>query len=89
MLYLLLKINLIEISYQLYKVGNRCHVLPNIVHDDWNYLTAVIDLAYRKIVGWSLSEDMTVEHTVYQTQLQALKNRAISSNYIFHLDRGF
>ena len=58
------------------------------VNDDWNYLTTIIDLADRKVVGWTLSEDMTVEHTVYQTWLLARKNRAISSNYIFQSDRG-
>ncbi len=34
------------------------------VNDDWNYLTTVIDLADRKVVGWSLSEDMSTENTV-------------------------
>ena len=53
-----------------------------------NYLTTIIDLADRKVVGWTLSEDMTVEKTVYQTWLLARKNRAISSNHIFHSDRG-
>jgi transposase InsO family protein len=34
------------------------------VNDDWNYLTTIIDLADRKVVGWSLSEDMTTQNTV-------------------------
>jgi putative transposase len=34
------------------------------VNDDWSYLTTIIDLADRKVVGWTLSEDMTVESTV-------------------------
>ena len=58
------------------------------VNDDWNYLNTIIDLADRKVVGWTLSEDMTVENTVYQTWLLARKTRAISSNHIFHSDRG-
>ena len=58
------------------------------VNDDWNYLTTIIDLADRKVVGWTLSEDMTVENTVYQTWLVARKNRTISANHIFHSDRG-
>ena len=32
----------------------------------WNYLTVIIDLADRKIVGWSLSEDMKVENTTFE-----------------------
>ena len=58
------------------------------VNDNWNYLTTIIDLADRKIVGWSLSEDMTVDNTVYQAWLFARSNRAISSNHVFHSDRG-
>lgn len=34
------------------------------VNNDWNYLTTVLDLADRKIVDWSLSQDMTTENTV-------------------------
>ncbi|MCK5788459.1 MAG: IS3 family transposase, partial [Chlamydiia bacterium] len=37
------------------------------VGDDWNYLTTIIDLADRKVVGWTLSDDMTVENTIYKT----------------------
>ena len=29
----------------------------------WLYLTTVMDLADRKIIGWSFSSDMTAEHT--------------------------
>ena len=32
--------------------------------DQWAYLTVMIDLADRAIVGWSLSDDMTAENTV-------------------------
>ena len=58
------------------------------VGDDWNYLTTIIDLADRKVVGWSLSEDMTVENTIYKTWLKARETRDISNNFIFHSDRG-
>ena len=34
------------------------------VNNDWNYLTTVLDLADRKIVGWSLSQDMITENTI-------------------------
>ena len=57
--------------------------------DRWIYLTTMIDLADRKIVGWSLSEDMTAENTVYKAWIQARKNRDIvDDNFIFHSDRG-
>lgn len=34
------------------------------VNDDWNYLTTIIDLADRKIVGWTLSEDYCRKHNL-------------------------
>ena len=34
------------------------------VNDNWNYLTTIMDLADRKIIGWTLSEDMTTDNTV-------------------------
>jgi putative transposase len=58
------------------------------VGEDWNYLTTIMDLADRKIVGWSLSEDMTTNNTVYQAWINARKTRMIKENFIFHSDRG-
>jgi transposase InsO family protein len=54
----------------------------------WNYLTTIIDLADRKVVGWNLSEDMTTENTVYKTWINARKTRDIGENLVFHSDRG-
>jgi putative transposase len=34
------------------------------VNDDWNYLTTIIDLADRKVIGWALSKDMTTDNTI-------------------------
>jgi putative transposase len=58
------------------------------VNDDWNYLTTTMDLADRKIVGWSLSEDMTVKNTVWSAWLSAISIRNIKFNFIFHSDQG-
>ena len=58
------------------------------VNDNWNYLTTIIDLADRKVVGWSLSEDMTVENTVMKAWLSARNTRQISDGLVFHSDRG-
>jgi len=58
------------------------------VNDSWNYLTTILDLADRKIVGWSLSEDMTTENTVMKAWLQARSVRNITADFIFHSDRG-
>jgi transposase InsO family protein len=58
------------------------------VNDDWNYLTTIIDLADRKVVGWSLSEDMTTQNTIMKAWLSARNNRNIIDGFIFHSDRG-
>ena len=47
-----------------------------------------MDLADRKIVGWSLSDDMTVENTVWKAWTSAISTRKTKSNFIFHSDRG-
>jgi len=58
------------------------------VNDHWNYLTTIIDLADRKVVGWSLSEDMTTQNTVMKAWIDARRTREICSGFIFHSDRG-
>ena len=58
------------------------------VNNHWNYLTTIIDLADRKIVGWTLSEDMTTENTIMKTWTIARGNRNIINGFIFHSDRG-
>lgn len=58
------------------------------VNNDWNYLTTVMDLADRKIIGWSLSEDMTTENTIMKAWLHARSNRSLSGDFVFHSDRG-
>ena len=52
------------------------------------YLTTVIDLADRMVVGWNLSSDMTDENTTIAAFKKAVKNRPISPGLIFHSDRG-
>jgi len=58
------------------------------VNNDWNYLTTIIDLADRKVVGWTLSDDMTTENTIMKAWLHARSNRSLSHGFIFHSDRG-
>ena len=54
----------------------------------WVYLTVIIDLFDRKVIGWSLSEDMTAENTVIKAWNAAVDNRPIKRKLIFHSDRG-
>lgn len=52
------------------------------------YLTTVIDLYDRKIIGWSLSSGMSTEETSLAAWKMAIKNRNIHEGLIFHSDRG-
>ncbi len=54
----------------------------------WLYLTIVMDLFDRKIIGWALSENMTTKNTVNAAWKMAIYNRPIFSKLIFHSDRG-
>lgn len=60
------------------------------VANSWMYLTIVMDLADRMIVGWSLSNNMTAKGTVINAFQKSLLNRGImrKSNLMFHSDRG-
>lgn len=54
----------------------------------WLYLTIILDLYDRKVIGWSLSEDMTASATTLAAWKMALVNRSIKGQLIFHSDRG-
>ena len=52
------------------------------------YLTTIMDLYDRKIIGWSLSNGMSTEQTSLGAWKMAVKNRNIEQGLIFHSDRG-
>ena len=55
--------------------------------EGWLYLSTVIDLNTRMVVGWSLSERMTADIVV--SALASAKSRGyVAGNAIFHADRG-
>ena len=54
----------------------------------WVYLTIVLDLFDRKIIGWALSADMETAHTTIAAVEMAVKNRPPQDGLIFHSDRG-
>lgn len=54
----------------------------------WLYLTVVLDLADRKVIGWALSETMSARHTSVAALEMAVRNRPVSGELIFHSDRG-
>lgn len=54
----------------------------------WLYLTTIMDLFDRKIIGWSLSDNMTTNDTVFKAWKMAITNRSIRPGMIFHSDQG-
>jgi transposase InsO family protein len=54
----------------------------------WLYLTIIMDLYDRRIIGWALSNNMTTKDTVLAAWRMALIHRPINRHLIFHSDRG-
>lgn len=54
----------------------------------WHYLSVVIDLADRAVVGWTLSDNMTAQHTTIAAFNKAIEQRKPTKGMIFHSDRG-
>ena len=53
----------------------------------WLYLTTVLDLWDRKVIGWSMSEELTAKQTCLALEM-AVMNRPPREGLIFHSDRG-
>ena len=57
-------------------------------YSGWLYLTVIIDLFDRKVIGWSMSKDLTTANTIIPAWFMAVTNRPITYDLIFHSDRG-
>jgi transposase InsO family protein len=53
----------------------------------WLYLTVIIDLWDRRVIGWNIAEDMRAENVCKAFQM-AVINRQPGEGLIFHSDRG-
>ena len=56
--------------------------------EGWLYLTMIMDLYDRKVIGWALSTSMKAAETTIPAWQMAIKNRPIEQDLIFHSDRG-
>jgi putative transposase len=54
----------------------------------WLYLTVIIDLGDRRVIGWALSSTMHASVTVVAAWRMALANRGLAQGLVFHSDRG-
>ncbi|WBL24252.1 IS3 family transposase [Zunongwangia sp. HGR-M22] len=54
----------------------------------WSYLTVIIDLFNRKVIGWALSDTLNTEDTIIKAWQMAIKNTTLTQPLIFHSDQG-
>jgi len=54
----------------------------------WLYLTTIIDLYDRQVIGWALSSNLSTKRTIIPAWRMALSKRNITKPLIFHSDRG-
>lgn len=54
----------------------------------WLYLTVIIDLAIRKVIGWALSQSLDAQSTSIAAWKMAIRHQPITRELIFHSDRG-
>ena len=55
--------------------------------EGWLYVTVILDLWDRKVIGWSMSKELTAEQTCRALDM-AVRNRPPREGLIFHSDRG-
>ena len=82
-----------ECKYLQFDVSKKSQVWVSDItyirtYQGWMYLTVVIDLCDRKVIGWAMSSDMTAQNTSISALRMAIKNRPVEEGLIFHSDRG-
>ena len=56
--------------------------------EGWMYLTVIIDLFNRKVIGWSMGETLSSEDTIIPAWRMAIMSNTVTEELIFHSDRG-
>jgi transposase InsO family protein len=56
--------------------------------EGWLYLTMIMNLGDRKVIGWSMSETMAACDTTVVAWEMAIKNCPLNEALLFHSDRG-
>nr|WP_050701089.1 IS3 family transposase [Dysgonomonas sp. BGC7] len=73
--------------------GNNQVWVPDITYvktgEGWVYLTTVIDLFDRKVLGWHMSNNMRASDTVIPAlnMACAVSSRTLGAELVFHSDR--
>ena len=83
--------NLLNRDFQVAATGEKWVSDLTYIRTDqgWLYLTMIMDLADRKIIGWALSNGMKASETTVAAWNMALKNRPVQKDtLLLHSDRG-
>lgn len=56
--------------------------------EGWMYLTVIIDLFNRKVVGWSMGQTLGTAETIIPAWKMAIMSNNITDRLVFHSDRG-
>jgi len=82
--------NLLDRNFNVGKTG--CRWVSDITYvptrQGWVYLTIVLDLGDRKVIGWSISHTLKAKDTTVPAFQMAMKNRPVQGALIFHSDQG-
>ena len=65
-----------------------CDLTYLFTEEGWLYLSVVIDLFSRKVVGWSMSDDLKAAGSVAEALEMALARRKPQAGLLHHSDRG-
>jgi len=84
--------NLVARQFSVTAIGGRDRVWAGDItyiptQEGWLYLAVVIDLASRRVIGWSMKPTMRRE-LVLEAQQNAIRDRRPPSGTLFHSDRG-
>jgi transposase InsO family protein len=82
--------NLLDRQFQPGPIGERW--VSDITYirtlNGWAYLTTILDLGDRRVVGWQVGKTMKAIDTIIPSWEKALANRPIQNKLILHSDRG-
>ena len=57
-------------------------------NENWLYLTTIIDLFSRKVIGWATSNRMTTSLVLNALQVAVQRMRPLGTSVILHSDQG-
>jgi len=77
--------NILNRDFESLQIGEKWifDIMYIRVNDYWNYLTTIIGLADRKVMSWTLNQDMTAKNTIIKAWYLARSKRQIKDGFNF------